>query len=94
MILFQGAQLANDTSMVSPPPRWHHEARSCSTPRCGIGKGRKTKEASHPELVGDEGRAWLIVLAAEVGGRRSGETAELFRCLAKAKAGTSTRSGA
>ena len=53
LTLFQGAQLAIDTTMVSPPPqRRHREARSCSTPRCGIGTGTEDKGGHIPGIGG------------------------------------------
>ena len=47
---------------------------------------RKRKEDTYPELTGENGRTRLVVLAAEVGGRWSGETAEFLCVLAKARA--------
>ena len=46
---------------------------------------RRRKETLYPELVGDGGRARLVVLAGEVGGRFSEEIASFFRGLAAAK---------
>ena len=43
------------------------------------------KEARYPELAGDGGRARLVVLAGEVEGRFSAETAQFLRGLASAK---------
>ena len=47
---------------------------------------RRRKELRCPELLGDQGRARLVVLASEVGGRWSEESREFLRQLAKAKA--------
>ena len=47
--------------------------------------GRR-KERSYPELVGPRSRAKLVVLAGEVGGRWSEETATFLRLLAVARA--------
>ena len=47
---------------------------------------RRRKETTNPELVGEGGRARLVVLAVETGGRWSDETAHFLRSLAKAKA--------
>ena len=69
--LFQGAQLAVDTTLVCPLTR--------------EGVARRRKETRCPELVGDGGRARLVVLAGEVGGRFSEETASFLRGLAAAK---------
>ena len=43
------------------------------------------KETRNPELVGDRGRAHLVVLSGEVGGRFSLETAHFLRCPASAE---------
>ena len=83
-LLWQGAQLATDTTLVSP---LRHD---------GSGRPRAAdhneaalddrKERTYLELSGDGGRARLVVLAAEVGGRWSIETANFLVSLAKAKA--------
>ena len=50
---------------------------------------RRKKETTYPELaLRAEGRARLVVLAAEVGGRWSNETSQFLRGLAKARAET------
>ena len=46
---------------------------------------RRRKERTYPELTGRFGRARLVVLACEVGGRWSEETNNLLLQLAKAK---------
>ena len=46
---------------------------------------RRRKERRYPELVGDRGLAQLVVLAGEVGGRFSAETAQFLTGLASAK---------
>ena len=46
---------------------------------------RRRKERRYPELVGDRGRAQLVVLAGEVGGQFSAETAQFLTGLASAK---------
>ena len=49
-------------------------------------EARRRKEATYPELArGTEGRARLVVLAAEVGGRWSTQTAQFLRGLAKGR---------
>ena len=80
--LWQGAQLAIDTTLVSPLHR------AVSRPGLALEQARRRKEATYPQLVGDEGRARLVVLAAETGGRWSIETAQFLRGLAKGKAET------
>ena len=49
-------------------------------------EARRRKERTYPELAGEGGRARLVVLGAEVGGRWSAETAQLLSALAKARA--------
>ena len=46
---------------------------------------RRRKERRYPELSSQFGRARLVVLACEVGGRWSDETCDFLRHLAKAK---------
>ena len=87
LTLLRGAQLAIDTTMVSP-------LRRDATTRPGSANfdgavlevARRRKEATYPELSGEGGRARLVVLAAEVGGRWSVETAQFLTTLAKARA--------
>ena len=50
------------------------------------GSGKTPQGEDPPELAGDGGRARLVVLAAEVGGRWSTETAQFLSALAKAHA--------
>ena len=45
---------------------------------------RRRKEARYPEFVGNQGRARLVVLAGEVGGRFSSETAQFLQDLTNA----------
>ena len=84
--LWQGSQLAVDTTLVSP-------LTSAAEPRRRGGRfagtalhaARQTKERTYPELVGS-GRCRLAVLAMEVGGRWSAEAAQFLRLLAQTKA--------
>ena len=46
----------------------------------------RRKETTYPELSGEGGRARLVVLAAEVGGRWNSETAQFLTALARARA--------
>ena len=69
--------------MVSPlrrdgVPRMTVDGASSAT-------ARRRKERRYPELSGQFGRARLVVLACEVGGRWSDETRDFLRHLAKAK---------
>ena len=83
-----GAQLAIDTTLVCPLTR-----EGVAKPRCATENGaslvraraRTRKERRYPELAGAEGRARLVVLGGEVGGRFSDETAHFLRSLASAK---------
>ena len=77
--LFQGAQLAIETTLVSAlradgTPR----PRAATTPGAALDDARTRKETTYPELVGEGSRAKLVVLAAEVGGRWSAETAQFL----------------
>ena len=84
--LFRGAQLAIDTTLVSPL-----SGNGTARPRCATVSGaaldlaRIRKERRYPEFAGDHGRARLVVLAGEIGGRFSSETAQFLRCLASDK---------
>ena len=49
-------------------------------------RARARKERTYPELAGEEGRARLVVLAAEVGGCWSNEASQFVRSLALAHA--------
>ena len=48
-------------------------------------RARTRKERRYPELVGDHGRVRLVVLAGEIGGHFSSETAQFLNALASAK---------
>ena len=51
-----------------------------------LAAARQNKARTYPELSGADGRARLVVLAAEVGGRWSEETRKFLGALATAKA--------
>ena len=70
--LFDGAHLALDTTMVSPIHRDGRAKRGTSA-RNGVvlQDARRKKDRTYQELNGAGGRARLVVLAAEVGGRWS-----------------------
>ena len=76
LTLWQGAQLAINTTLVSPL-RWDGSPRRGATRRAGCGSWRKCATGQRPhsrswwERVG---RAHLVVLAAETEGRWSDET--------------------
>ena len=84
--LFQGAQLAVDTTLVSAlrhdgvPHSWaeNHDGAV-------LDAARRRKERTYPELTGQFGRTRLVVLAGEVAGRWSEESRDFLSQLAKAK---------
>ena len=84
--LFHGAQLAIDTTMVSPLSREGvPHARCAEVDGAALEAARRRKERRYPELVGEDGRARSVVLACEVGGRFSEECRHFLRQLSKAK---------
>ena len=84
--LHGGAQLAIDTTMVSPLHRDGSVRRGAAAhDGAALRQARTRKERTYPELAGEGGRAGLVVLAAEVGGRWSEETVEFLSSLAWAK---------
>ena len=85
--LFRGAQLAIDTTMVSPIRRDGTARRQCaSTNGAALLQARRRKERTYPELAVAMGRARLVVLSCEVGGRWSTEVSSFLSALAEAKA--------
>ena len=87
LTLWRGAQLAIDTTMVSPLTR-DGMARPRAADHGGavLEVARRRKETTYPELSGEGGRARLVVLAVEVGGRWNSETAQFLTALARARA--------
>ena len=85
--LFGGAQLAVDTTLVSP---LHCDgcAPAGAADRDGVAlaAARRRKERTYPELVAPWSRCRLFVMANEVGGRWSPEALAFLRQLAKVKA--------
>ena len=87
LTIIDGAQLAIDTTMVSPLQRdGTARRRAADDNGAALDDARRRKERTCPELVGERGRARLVVLGAEVGGMWSGETAEFLAALSRAKA--------
>ena len=85
--LFNGAQLAVDTTLVSALRADGTVSRKGATVGGeALRRARARKERTYPELAGEGGRARLVVLAAEVGGRGSNESSQFVRSLAWAKA--------
>ena len=72
--LFGGAQLAIDTTLVSSVQADGRPRPQCArVDEAALSEARRRKQRTYPELSGTQGRARLVVLAAEVGGRWSDE---------------------
>lgn len=85
--LWGGAQLAIDTTLVASVRRDGQARPAChSTDGAALIAARRRKERTYPELQGGRGRARLVVLALDVGGRWSTEALEFIRLLARARA--------
>ena len=84
--LWNGAQLAVDTTIVSPLTA-AGEARSRRDPARPVAllEARRRKEATYPELLASA-RCRLVVIGVEVGGRWGSEAASFLRLLARARA--------
>ena len=68
--LFGGAQLATDTTLVSVLCRDGTATRGVANRNgAAIQAAHRRKERMYPELLGEGGRARLVTLAGEVGGR-------------------------
>ena len=82
---FHGAQLAIDTTLVSPLRADGEPHRRCADEGgVALEAARRRKTRTYPELSGERGRAKLVVLAGEIGGRFS-EEHSFLRTLARAK---------
>ena len=90
LTLFGGCQLALDATVVSP---LHgdatHRRRADVEDGVALREARRRKERTYPELCQGNGRARLVVIAGEVGGRWSDETKTFLWSLACAKADVS-----
>ena len=85
LTLWRGAQVAIDTTLVSPLRRdGSARHRAANIDGAALVAARLRKERTYPELCGEGGRARLVVLAAEVGGRWRVETAQFITALANA----------
>ena len=88
---FGGCQLALDATLVSPlQGDGSHRRGADITDGTALGEARKDKVRTYPELCRGNGRALLVVIAGEVGGRWSDETKSFLWCLASAKAAAVT----
>ena len=84
--LWNGSQLAIDKTLVSPLHRDGRARRKAATHNgAALQCARRKKTITYLELSGEGGRARLVVLAAEVGGRFSEEAATFVHAVAKAK---------
>ena len=83
LALWGGAQLAVDTTLVSPLTSAGAPRRSAGrTAGAALALARKAKERTYPELR-QSARCKLVVLALELGGRWSTEAATFVRLLAR-----------
>ena len=92
--LWNGAQLAVDTTIVSPLTA-AGEARSRRDPARPVAllEARRRKEATYPELLASA-RCRLVVIGVEVGGRWGSEAASFLRLQAGLARGTACASAA
>ena len=85
--LWHGAQLAVDTTVVSPLHGDGSARRNAATTSgVSLQAARRAKETTYPELSGEGVGARLVVRAAEVVGRWSQKTADFLNAIAKARA--------
>ena len=85
--LYGGCQLAIDATLVSAlKGDGTHRRKADTTDGVALLEARKNKETTYPELGQGNGRAQLVVIAGEVGGRWSSETKNFLWCLACEKA--------
>ena len=86
--LFHGAQLAIDTTMVSPVRGDGRPGPQCArVDGAALVRARRRNETTGPELSGANGRARLVVLACEFGGRWSGECQNFLGQLGRRRSG-------
>ena len=86
-----GAQLAVDTMVSALRADGNSRRQSDVLDGPTLTQARRRKEVTYPELTGEHGRARLVVLACEVGGRWSDETCLFIAGLARAKARSEPR---
>ena len=85
--LFRGAQLAIDTTMVSPVRSDGTARRQCAAVSgAALDQARRRKERTYPELAQQHGRARLVVLGCEVGDDGPKSHGQFLVSLAAAKA--------
>ena len=85
--LWNGAQLAIDTTLVSPlRGNGTHMPNTHAFDGLAARRARRRKENTYPELLRQNGRVRLVVLALETGGRWSQESIDFITKLAQARA--------
>jgi len=86
LVLWGGAQLAVDTTLVSALDSAGQARRhQRSTAGAALRIARKAKKRTYPELL-RSARCRLVVLGIELGGRWSTEAAQFMRLLARSRA--------
>ena len=84
--LYHGTQLAIDTTMVSALSReGQPRLRSDTVDGAALAEARNRKNGTYPELSSPGGRARLVVVGTECGGRFSTEAWNFLRLLANSK---------
>ena len=83
LCVFGGCQLALDATIVSAlHGDGTHRRKADVEDGVALKEARRSKEATYPELCRGDGRARLVVIAGEVGGRWSQETKDFLWSLA------------
>ena len=85
--LWRGAQIAVDTTLVSPLQRSGEPRPGADAePGCALRHAEASKQRTYPELrAGGAGRCRLVVFGKEVGGRFSPNALAFIRRLARAR---------
>ena len=89
LTLWRGAQLAIDTTMVSPL-RWDGTTRAANFDGAALEVARRRKGTTYPELSGEGGRARLVVGG---GARRRRNSSLLWRKLEPRRCPWSCKAG-
>ena len=92
LTLFWVCQLALDATVVSPlHGDGTHRRRENAEDGVALREARKRKEKTYPELCQGKGRAGMVVIAGEIGGRWSEKTKAFLWSLACADASSVPR---
>ena len=83
--VFHGAHLVIDATLVTSSCQWGATPSLSRSGWCCLAFTHRRKERICPELSKGRGRARLVIITAETGGRFSEETQTLLRLLAEAK---------